>query len=236
MYIHGMRHTKTYKSWAEMKQRCLNQNNTVYDYYGGRGITICDEWMDFQKFLDDMGECPKGMSIDRIDNSKGYYAENCRWANKYQQARNKRNNRLIEFNGEIKPLSQWAEEYNLLVGTLWRRINKGLNPPECFYPVGKISRGAAARMMDKKEYFRMSVYGHKITLEQYEKIVQFMKDGFVSNEIEKYIIELGIPEYANIGKYHKASLAMRVADRIIQRERKTGNIYFKDGCWYLTSK
>lgn len=82
-----------FRSWDHMKQRCLNPKNDSYRYYGERGITICDRWLGekgFHNFLLDMGKKPKGTSLDRIDNSKGYYPENCRWANKSLQAYNQR--------------------------------------------------------------------------------------------------------------------------------------------------
>ena len=79
-----------YKSWANMMQRCTNTNHAWYSYYGGRGITVCDEWRDFKNFLRDMGERPEGLTLDRIDNNKGYYKSNCRWATISEQNGNKR--------------------------------------------------------------------------------------------------------------------------------------------------
>ena len=88
---HGMHKTATYRSWQDMKSRCYNEKNVAFSYYGGRGIVVCGEWRDsFINFLNDMGEAPKGLTLDKIDNSKGYSKENCRWATKSEQSYNQR--------------------------------------------------------------------------------------------------------------------------------------------------
>lgn len=97
MTIHGKTHTKIHKIWNSILQRCLNENNEFYEYYGGRGITVCDEWLEFENFYRDMGDPPDGMSIDRINNNKGYYKENCRWATREEQQRNTRRTKLDKF-------------------------------------------------------------------------------------------------------------------------------------------
>lgn len=116
--------TKTHRTWKAMKRRCININDKKYKDYGGRGITVCERWLKFENFLEDMEECPPGLSLDRIDNSLGYYKENCRWSTQKEQTRNTRKNVNIIFNGKTQCLSAWAEEYKISPGTLWCRIYK----------------------------------------------------------------------------------------------------------------
>lgn len=84
------KNSKTYYCWASMKSRCLNKNHVRYKNYGGRGISICKEWLLFENFLSDMGEKPDGLSIDRINNNGNYKSSNCKWSTPKEQANNKR--------------------------------------------------------------------------------------------------------------------------------------------------
>ena len=101
--------TKTYMVWDSMLRRCNNQNHRAYPDYGGRGITVCDRWRDFNSFLEDMGEKPEGFSLDRIDNSLGYSKENCRWATSREQNRNTRGTRMVTCDGESRSVIEWSE-------------------------------------------------------------------------------------------------------------------------------
>jgi hypothetical protein len=97
---HEMCGSSIYNIWITMKDRCNNKKNKVYKYYGGRGITVCNEWKDsFEHFYKDMGDRPEGLSLDRIDVSKGYSKDNCRWATHSDQAHNKRPYGKIKLHG-----------------------------------------------------------------------------------------------------------------------------------------
>jgi hypothetical protein len=118
--------TPEYRSWALLRGRCLSVNNPKYPSYGGRGITVCAAWTSFAQFLADMGERPSAdHSIDRIDNNGPYSPENCRWATRSQQARNKRNTWMITCNGETRPAVEWAEMAGIGTGTIRVRLKRG---------------------------------------------------------------------------------------------------------------
>lgn len=87
---HKMCGTSTYNTWGKIIQRCNNKKDTGYERYGGRGITVCSRWLNFENFFADMGEKPEGLTIERIDNNKGYFPKNCYWATYTDQNRNKR--------------------------------------------------------------------------------------------------------------------------------------------------
>jgi hypothetical protein len=125
-----------YRMWKHMRSRCNNPNNSRYADYGGRGIKVCERWSMFNNFIKDMGPKPEGKSLDRVDNSKGYSPENCRWSTIKEQANNKRNNRLFNIGGAIKTLAQWIDESEVKSSTIRQRfygfkwdIEKSLSSP-----------------------------------------------------------------------------------------------------------
>jgi hypothetical protein len=123
-YKHGLRYHPLYSKWKSMRARCNNPNDPRYKNYGARNIKVCSRWEDFNNFLDDMGLCPMGMGIDRIDNSKGYSPDNCRWATQSQQLRNNRRTRLISYKGMTMCAKDWAKKTGIdYVGFLYRIKN-----------------------------------------------------------------------------------------------------------------
>lgn len=117
-----MSKTPTHNTWVAMRKRCNNEKNSDYYLYGGRGIKVCSRWESFEIFYLDMGERPEGMTLDRIDSNKDYSPENCRWATNIEQARNKRNVRLVTFNGLTKSLHDFCDELKLNYHTINTRL------------------------------------------------------------------------------------------------------------------
>lgn len=123
---HGMRRTPVYRSWMNMKARCLNPNHGAYKRYGGRGITVCARWIDsFENFYEDMGDRPEGMTLDRERSDGNYEKANCRWATKTTQANNRSSNRMITFDGKHLSASEWARVTGLKPAVIIDRLNSG---------------------------------------------------------------------------------------------------------------
>lgn len=123
---HGKHAENIYDTWSQMKARCENPNHAWYYRYGGRGITVCEEWSkSFVNFYQAMGDKPDGLSLDRIDNNGNYEPGNCRWSSQKEQIRNREISKYIEFNGVSKPLAQWAEEYGIKRKKLAYRLKQG---------------------------------------------------------------------------------------------------------------
>jgi len=126
---HGLYGTRIHSVWASMLRRCTDPKNKSYGDYGARGITVCDEWIELSTFHRDMGDPPPGMTLDRIDNTKGYFPANCRWAGRIEQNQNRRNTLWIEAFGQRKCAAEWAAIAGISQNTIRRRLERGL-PPE----------------------------------------------------------------------------------------------------------
>jgi hypothetical protein len=122
-------------TWKAMWSRCANPKNNAFQRYGGRGIGICDQWKDFIQFVIDAGVRPKGKTIDRVDNDKGYSPENCRWATGKEQNENSNNPVFIEFNGKRQYLQQWSEELGIPRSDLTYRIQAGWPTEKLLSPI-----------------------------------------------------------------------------------------------------
>lgn len=129
---HGMLNTSEYKIWLGMKTRCSNKNTIGYKDYGSRGITVCERWLKFENFFEDMGERPQNKTLDRINNNSEYSKMNCRWATWKENNRNRRDNKMITYKGKTFCIAEWAERLNIKYYLLWNRLNKGWNIEKAF--------------------------------------------------------------------------------------------------------
>ncbi len=125
---HGLCYTPLYAAWIAMRGRCKSNDPHKAASYKDRGITVCKEWDSFNQFNDDMLPSWKpGLWLERINNDLGYSKSNCKWATQVEQSRNRTNNRFIEFNGEKKTMSEWAQLRGMDVRTLFSRLKSGWN-------------------------------------------------------------------------------------------------------------
>lgn len=123
---HGAWGTPLFRVWQGMMSRCYHVPDKRYKDYGGRGITVCDRWHDVNAFIADTSEgYHRGLQIDRVDNNKGYFKENCRWATRSEQARNKRSNVNLTLNGETLCVAEWSRKLGIKYGTLIDRVYNG---------------------------------------------------------------------------------------------------------------
>ena len=144
---HSMSRTSIYYVWQNMKARCVNPNNQEYHRYGGRGIQVCNEWKDsfpmFYKWAIENGY-QEGLTLDRIDNDKGYFPGNCRWATWTEQSRNKCQNRMLTYNGKTQCITDWAAELGVSFKCIAKRIKTGRPIEEVLYK-GKLERRNARK-------------------------------------------------------------------------------------------
>lgn len=124
---HGKYNTRLNIIWCKMKQRCYNKNNDAYKNYGGRGIVICEEWvndfMNFYSWAIDNGYSDS-LTLDRINNNGNYEPDNCRWATLLEQHNNTRRNHYIEYKGETHTISEWSRLLNVSVNNFWQKLNR----------------------------------------------------------------------------------------------------------------
>lgn len=163
-----------YGIWQAMKRRCDTPSVNRYERYGGRGICVCDRWLnDFWTFYHDMGPRPSSdYSLERINNDGDYEPGNCVWATRKEQANNRSSNHLVEYEGEMLTISQLSDKTNIKQGTLWYRINAGYTGQELVKEVGK----------------KYELNGVSKTLSDWEK-----ETGILESALRKRIFNLGWP-------------------------------------------
>lgn len=128
---HGMSKTKEYEAYYAMRQRCYNPKNIDYYNYGERGIGVCERWRNsFSNFLEDMGKCPKGYTLDRLDNDLDYSPDNCRWADRKTQGVNRRTTRTVTHLGVETTYLELAEKHGITMPALNYRLSTGMSLEE----------------------------------------------------------------------------------------------------------
>jgi hypothetical protein len=137
--------TRMYNIWSHMKARCFRKTHSKYKNWGGRGITVCERWLNFENFLSDMGEAPKGLSIERIDNDGNYEPSNCRWATIQEQNKNRTTKRLITANGKTQSVIEWCQELGVKRSFLNSRIIRNWTDDEIINNPKKISKNQKKR-------------------------------------------------------------------------------------------
>lgn len=169
--VHGKTNTPEYNNWRAMKERCCAESHRQHRDYGGRGITVCPRWLhSFENFLADMGERPTAdHTIDRIDNSRGYSPDNCRWATPTEQGRNKRNNATVVIDGREITIIELSEKTGISYTTLYGRINhQKLSPEEA------ISKTLNSKPKSCRSELSLTAEKHGIP---YIKLWRKVKDG-----------------------------------------------------------
>ena len=165
MVTHGMSGTRTHSVWMGMRDRCRNKNAKHFARYGGRGIAIDPAWDEFAQFLADMGEQPKGLTLERIDNDGPYSAKNCKWATRSEQANNRQYCRVYTHDGQSMTLSQWARLVGLRRNALDKRLSTGMALGEALFAPTMTHQEIVARSNEEKRARTHCKWGHEWTPE-----------------------------------------------------------------------
>jgi len=134
--------TVIYTIWLNMVARCTNPNNDHYHRYGGRGITVCERWLEFENFYADMGDCPSGLELDREENNEGYCKSNCRWVTHKVNHANREISIKVNYLGVQMSLMDASEASGIAYGTLQSRLYRKCPTVQLFHPVGTIRKRA----------------------------------------------------------------------------------------------
>lgn len=184
---HGKCKSGAYESWQGIKDRCLNQNNKSFKNYGGRGISVCDRWLEsFENFFEDMGPRPPRLTIERVNNEKGYSPDNCQWATRKVQNIDKRNNNYITHEGITLHISEWSIRTRIDRHLIYRRIFKlGWSIKEAL--TIPVESGRILHIPAQTRRSRFIVHdGHRRTVPAWSRIT-----GISQNTIRQRIDKLG---------------------------------------------
>lgn len=126
---HGYTSHPLYNQWNLMKDRCSNPNNKSYKHYGKRGISVCERWLEFSNFAEDVSPRPKGAQLDRINNEGDYEPDNCKWVSPRENCNNRSSNRAVTFRGKTKTVSEWARSTGIKYRVLLARLDSNWSVP-----------------------------------------------------------------------------------------------------------
>lgn len=168
MKTHGMSKTRIYRTWRGMINRCKFPYEVSYKNYGARGIKVCERWLKFENFYEDMKDgYTDEMTIDRVDNNKGYYKENCKWSTPEEQQRNKRNVLLVEYEGETLTLPQLSEKTGVNYDTIRDRLHRG-EPLERVVKPPRVENVSYDKARDKWKAYTKKENGKRKELGRYK--------------------------------------------------------------------
>lgn len=182
---HNKSNTRLYRIWSNMKDRCINPKNKRYNRYGERGITFCDEWIDFENFYNwaIQNGYKENLTLDRINNDLNYCPDNCRWANSRQQARNRSTNIFVEYKGQEMTLIELSEKIDIDYNTLKRRYVRGDRGEYLIRPINKTVK-------KRGTYNNHCKINEDIAREIKERIKQGQKGSEIAKEfgVSKYLV------------------------------------------------
>ena len=143
--VHGETDSRTWKAWKNMRDRCLCPSHKSFRDYGGRGIKVCEKWMVYSKFREDMGVCPEGLTLGRIDNGGNYEKGNCRWESRKQQARNRRSSVTLTFGGITATVVEWSERIGIEQDSLYKRLEAGWTEEETLTRPPRVQKNSVSK-------------------------------------------------------------------------------------------
>lgn len=167
------------QAWRDMLNRCYNPNAKEFCRYGARGIQVCDHWRNsFESFLADVGLRPPGTSLDRIKNDRGYEPDNCKWRAPKEQGRNRRDNRLLTFNGETLCIAEWSERIGVKYVTIQNRLDRGLPIEKVLSSECLSARGYADNLLEfNGERLSLAAWGKRLGMTR-NSIIERLRRGW----------------------------------------------------------
>lgn len=224
---HGMSGTPIYNAWLMIISRCYRTYSTAFASYGGRGITVCQEWQDsFVAFYDHVSMLPhfdkEGYTIDRIDNDGNYEPGNVRWATQKQQARNTRSNRMLTYKGKKQCVAAWAEELGIETNVLEQRLHNGWSVEKALAAPNQNDN--SAHIIDPKELLRLMTCGLSYTDIARMK---FTSISTIIKEADNLMQEVGVTNRVQLARYGLRTGAISLDQAWIISLKHTGEVVIR---------